>query len=243
MKPFSLPLLLTGLSLTVGILLSCSTPATPQLSSITPTPTTTAPPLQLSPPVSTPRQTKKSPKVSITEAFIPAGQFGRRQMRKMKPRYITIHSTQNTSAGAGARTHARLLQRGGLTATHNSLGYLTWHFSVDDHSVYQTLPTNEQGQHADYEGPGNRLSIGIEMCENAGNSRAGTLDRTARLCAQLMKEHRIPLRNIVPHQHWERIRYSDRRNLGHKNCPHFLMTDGRPGAKWQAFQRQIQSYL
>ena len=70
----------------------------------------------------------------------------------MSPRYITIHSTQNYGAGADARTHARLLQRGRLTSKGNSLGYLTWHFSVDNHSIYQSLPTNEQGQHADYNG-------------------------------------------------------------------------------------------
>ena len=102
----------------------------------------------------------------ITQALIPPGQHGRVRMRKMTPRYITIHSTQNFSAGADAATHAKLLQRGGLTSRHNSLGYLTWHFTVDEDSIYQSLPTSEQGQHADYEGPGNRSSIGIEMCEN-----------------------------------------------------------------------------
>ncbi|MDA7888240.1 N-acetylmuramoyl-L-alanine amidase, partial [Akkermansiaceae bacterium] len=69
----------------------------------------------------------------------------------MNPRYITIHSTQNFGVGAGAQTHARLLQRGGLKSTHNSLGYLTWHYTVDAYSIYQSLPLNEQGQHADYE--------------------------------------------------------------------------------------------
>jgi len=181
--------------------------------------------------------------VKITEAMIPKGQYGRHKTRRMSPKFITIHSTQNYSAGANARTHARLLQRGGLTSSNNSLGYLTWHFTVDQHSIYQSLPTNEQGQHADYEGTGNRKSIGIEMCENAGNSRRATLNRTARLTADLMRRHRIPLRNVVPHQHWERVRYSDGRNLGHKNCPNFLMTNGRPGAKWQAFLNKVKRYL
>jgi len=158
----------------------------------------------------------------------------------MNPRYITIHSTQSYSRGAGARAHARMLQRGALKGKKNSLGYLTWHYTVDDHSIYQSLPTNEQGQHADYEGRGNRQSIGIEMCENRGNSREGTLNKTAKLVAYLMKRHNIPLRNVVPHQHWRQIRYSDKRDLGHKNCPHFLMTNGKPGAKWAAFKRRIQ---
>jgi len=180
---------------------------------------------------------------AITEALIPKGSFGRHRTRFMSPDYITIHSTQSYSAGADARAHARMLQRGALKGSKNSLGYITWHFSVDDHSVYQSLPTNEQGQHADYEGLGNRKSIGIEMCENRGNSRAKTLDRTARLTAALMRKHGIPLKNVVPHQHWRMIRYSDGRDLGHKNCPNFLMTNGKPGAKWRGFLDQIKRYL
>jgi len=181
---------------------------------------------------------------SITAAFIRKGSFGRKRQRFMQPRYITIHSTQNYDSASDAAAHARLLQKGALTARGNSLGYLTWHFTVDERSIYQSLPENEQGQHADYEGPGNRISIGIEMCENRGNSRSRTLDRTAQLTAHLLKKHGIPLSNVVPHQHWRRIRYSDGRDLGHKNCPHFLMdNNGRPGAQWARFIAQIRRYL
>lgn len=220
MKSAPLSLLLAGLMAIAAFLLSCA--ASPEAGPSS-------------------KFTKSS--IKITQALIPDGKFGRHKTRFMRPRYITIHSTQNFGGGADARTHARLLQRGGLKSTHNSLGYLTWHFSVDDHSIYQTLPTNEQGQHADYEGNGNRKSIGIEMCENKGNSRAGTLDRTARLTAELMRRYNIPLKNVVPHQHWERIRFDDGKNLGHKNCPHFLMTNGKPGPKWEAFLAQIKGYL
>jgi len=195
------------------------------------------------PPVAPPSPKFARSGLRITEALIPEGRYGRHKIRYMRPGFITIHSTQNSARGAGARTHARLLQRGGLTSKHNSLGYLTWHFTVDDHSIYQSLPTNEQGQHADYEGTGNRRSIGIEMCENRGNSRSATLDRTARLTAELMRRHGIPLRNVVPHQHWLMIRHSDRKNLGHKNCPHFLLDNGKPGRKWRAFLDRVKGHL
>ena len=179
----------------------------------------------------------------ITSALIPKGKYGRHKATKMVPRYITIHSTQNFSKGADAAAHAQLIGRGGLTSRHNSLGYLTWHFTVDQNSIYQSLPTDEQGQHADYDGPGNRFSIGIEMCENQGNSREQTLDRTAKLVAWLIVRHHIPISNVVPHQHWRRIRSSDQRDMGHKNCPLFLIDNGKPGAKWAAFFKRIEGYL
>lgn len=175
--------------------------------------------------------------------MITAGQYGRHKMLPMSPRYITIHTTQSYGTGAGARTHAKILKRGGLKSTNNSLGYLTWHFSVDSNSIYQSLPTNEQGQHADYEGTGNKYSIGIEMCENRDGSFTATKARTAKLVAQLMKQHNIPISRVVGHHEWERIRYSDGKNLGFKNCPKPLLDNGKYGTKWAAFKRQIQKNL
>jgi N-acetylmuramoyl-L-alanine amidase len=180
--------------------------------------------------------------LEIQRDFIPKGHHGRHRILRMNPRYITIHSTQNFASSADARAHARMLRTGALKGSKNSLGYITWHFTVDEDSIWQSLPTNEQGQHADYEGEGNRKSIGIEMCENRGNSRAATMDRTAKLTAVLMKRHGIPLRNVVPHGHWRMIRYADGRDLGHKNCPHYLLENGKRGAKWNAFIAQINRY-
>ena len=194
------------------------------------------------PPPAAPVSSTSPGKPVITEALIPRGQAGRWRVRRMKPRYLTIHSTQNFSRYGTALAHARMLQRGALKGPRNSLGYLTWHYTVDSTSIYQSLPDNEQGQHADYEGPGNRYSIGIEMCENAGGSRSATLDRTARLAAHLMRKHDIPLSRVVPHQHWRMIRYADDRDLGHKNCPHFLLENGKPGPRWRAFLRSVQRY-
>lgn len=181
-------------------------------------------------------------RLDIQRDFIPQGRYGRHRVRRLNPRYVTIHSTQNFSSSADARAHSRMLRTGSLKASKNSLGYLTWHFTVDEHSIWQSLPCNEQGQHADYEGPGNRQSIGIEMCENRGNSRTATLDRTAKLTAVLMKDYGIPLRNVVPHGHWRMIRYADGRDLGHKDCPHFLLDNSRPGPKWKAFTDQVERY-
>lgn len=159
----------------------------------------------------------------------------------MTPTYITIHSTDNRASHADAFHHALAMKRG-LRARHNRTHYLTWHFTVDDHSIYQSLPTNETGEHADFEGMGNRCSIGIEMCVNRGNDAARTIDRTARLTAMLMRKYNIPLSHVVPHKHWRKIRYSDGRDLGYKTCPRLLLDNGQLGPKWNAFLRKVRTY-
>lgn len=175
--------------------------------------------------------------VRLRVDMVPKGTHGRRVVRPMKPRYITIHSTQNWTADASR--HSLALKRGALRAPKrrggNRIGYLIWHFTVDDTVAIQHLPTSEQGEHADFDGPGNRYSIGIEMCEHRGSSRAATVERTAKLAAVLMKRHGIPVKNVVPHYHWPRRGASP----PNKNCPHFLLDNGRPGAKWRAFQGRV----
>jgi len=179
--------------------------------------------------------------LNITQSIIPPGNCGRPLHRPMRPAFITIHSTDNTAPSANALNHALAMNKG-LRGRHNRTGYLTWHFTVDDHSIYQTLPTNETGEHADYEGPGNMSSIGIEMCVNRGNNPGSTIDRTAQLTATLMRQYKIPLSNVVPHMHWRMIRYDDGRDLGFKQCPRLLLDGGRLGSKWSAFIAKVSSY-
>lgn len=144
--------------------------------------------------------------VRLKVDMVPRGTHGRRVVRPMNPRYITIHSTQNYSAGA--EKHSLALKRGALRAPKrpggNRIGYLIWHFTVDQGVAIQHMPTSEQGEHADFDGPGNRYSIGIEMCEERGSNKQATVERTAKLTAVLMKKHGIPLKNVVPHYHWPR---------------------------------------
>ena len=179
--------------------------------------------------------------LGITQDIIPSGNCGRPLHRPMRPTFITIHSTDNTSRSANALNHALAMNKG-LRGRHNRTGFLTWHFTVDDHSIYQTLPTNETGEHADYEGEGNRSSIGIEMCVNRGNNLDITIDRTAQLTAKLIRQYKIPLSHVVPHMHWRMIRYSDHRDLGYKKCPRILLDGGRLGPKWSAFIAKVSSY-
>ncbi len=180
----------------------------------------------------TPQQLQKY--VQVKSDPIRKGSYGRRLDRPMQPRYITIHSTQNYTGDAYA--HAKALKRGALRG--GVCGYLCWHFTVQDDVVIQHIPTNERGEHADFDGPGNRYSIGIEMCEHKGNDLAKTIDRTAQLTASLMYYHNIPLSNVVPHYHWPRKGYS----TPHKNCPHFLLENGQPGATWKWFLSRVERH-
>ncbi len=178
--------------------------------------------------------------INLKVDMVARGAHGRKVVRPMSPRYITIHSTQNYTADAAR--HSLALKRGALrspkTRTGNRIGYLIWHYTTDDKVAIQHLPNTEQGEHADFNGPGNRTSIGIEMCEHRGNSRAATSDRTAKLAAVLMKRYNIPLKNVVPHYHWPRRGRSPQ----NKNCPHFLMDNGRPGPKWRAFVSRVNHH-
>jgi len=195
----------------------------------------------------TPSLPKKSPstlyrEANVKKAYIKNGTYARKYHRKLRPKYITIHSTQNYSPSADAWRHSKALNNGKLRARkskkYNRIGYLTWHYSVDQYRCVQHLPCNEQAEHADFNGPGNNYSLAIEMCENRGNSRSITLDRTAKLTAWLMYKYKIPLRKVVPHYHWRRKGLS----VEHKNCPNFLMDNGHPGAKWQAYLAKINKY-
>jgi N-acetylmuramoyl-L-alanine amidase len=178
--------------------------------------------------------------VRLVQDMIRRGTSGRRYFRPMNARFITIHATENPTGDAWH--HALALKRGALRAPKrkggNRIGFLTWHFTVEDRDAYQHLPTNEQGEHADFNGPGNNFSIGIEMCEHRGNNLARTIDNTAKLAAFLMYEHHIGIGNVVGHHHWRRIGVHPE----HKNCPHFLLDNGTEGPTWRWFLGRVQGH-
>ena len=132
---------------------------------------------------------------------------GNRPGYPMSPQYITIHNTANTNEGADAESHARYLENGAGGRS------VSWHFTVDDRSIYQHLPTSESGWHAgDGNGAGNRKSIGIEICENADGDFDKAVKNAIELVQFLMMRFNIPIDKIVPHQKWTG-----------KNCPRKLL--------------------
>lgn len=86
---------------------------------------------------------------------------------------------------------------------------VSWHFTVDDHNIYQHLPCEESAFHAgDGSGDGNRKSIGIEICTNSDGSILGATDLAIALVKELMAKYNIPVSNIKQHNYWSG-----------KNCP------------------------
>ena len=185
------------------------------------------------------RQSTAPASVGLRQIIVPKGRFGRHIEFPLRATYITIHSTD--SPNVSALVHARGMAAGNFRGKTkwNRTGYMTWHFSVDDRDAIQSLPLNIQGEHADHDGPGNKTSIGIEISElRVARRQAAAIDRAARLTAWLMHDQGIPLDHVVPHYHWPQRHFHN--NM--KNCPRILLEHGRPGPRWVAFLRKVQSY-
>lgn len=126
--------------------------------------------------------------------IIPKGNSNR-SGRIITVSYITIHTTENKSAGANADAHARFASNGGGSAG------VSWHFTVDKDKIIQHLPLNEQGYHAGTSA-GNNSSIGIEITENSDGDFEQATNNAARLVKYLMNYFGFGINHIVPHQHW-----------------------------------------
>jgi N-acetylmuramoyl-L-alanine amidase len=189
----------------------------------------------------------QSTQINVRNALLPPNVHGRLVRRTMQPRFITIHSTENRDATAAQ--HARFLLNKGKRSKNNPRfgrsGWVTWHYTVDDREAVQHLLPTEQGDHADYGGPGDTSSIGIEICEFRNRTRqAAALDRAARLTAALANRFGINTANVVPHKHWPRWDFRDG-----KPCPRILLEHDRHarggwrvGGKWNAFLAQVERY-
>ena len=161
--------------------------------------------------------------MKINQKFIPASNTFTRPGIKMNPEYITIHETDNTAKGANDEAHANLQFNGNNRQA-------SWHFQVDDDSIYQSLPTNEVGWHAgDGNGPGNMKSIGIEICVNSDGDFKKAVENAAWLTKHLMNIFKIPIAKIVQHNRWSG-----------KNCPRNLRS-GSKGIDWNDFITLVES--
>lgn len=155
--------------------------------------------------------------LGIQMDYIPAGRANR-PGGSNPGTYITIHETGNAAKGADAAAHANYL-KGDAAAK----AMVSWHYTVDDHGIVQHLPDQETAYHAGdgASGTGNSKSIGVEICVNAGGDFNKAKANAASLVRLLMKEHGIPVANVVQHNHWTG-----------KDCPYTIR---HTAGGWEAF--------
>lgn len=141
----------------------------------------------------------------------------------MQPKYVTIHNTASSGRGANAAAHANL-------QINDSRQWISWHYTVDNNEIYQSMPMNEVGYHAgDGQNIGNSSTIGIEICENSDGNYAQAERNAAYLTAQILYENGLPADAVRMHKDWSG-----------KNCAHNII-DGTKGTMgWTAFKNLVQ---
>ena len=158
--------------------------------------------------------------LNLREQMVAAGKPNRPGTR-IAPAFITIHNTSNVSPGANAAAHARFVtQTGFYTLPSGKKNHVSWLYTVDDHEAVQHLPVREKGFHA---GPGNSLSVGIEVCMNRGIDQAAANLRAARLAALLAFDLGLGANKIRTHKSWTG-----------KACPALLLP------AWVAFAKSVE---
>lgn len=145
-----------------------------------------------------------------------------------KPQAIIIHNASTPSGTAKALNNA----------LHNSKEYKSWHFSVDDKDVIESLPLNRNafatGDGA--YGLGNRTGIHIEIAkDNDNDSKEEWLkarDNGAKLAAELLHHYGWGIDNLKKHQDYKMTDGS------YKYCPHKILDEG-----WDDFKFLVSQYL
>lgn len=146
----------------------------------------------------------------------------RRPGLPLVPEYITVHSTANP--GSTARQ-----ERAWLTNPSNKRT-ASWHICIDEREAVEAIPLDEAAWHAGDggNGPGNRKSIAIEICES-GN-RTKTLENAAELIAGLLRHLGLGAGRLRRHWDWSG-----------KVCPRILMVNN--WAAWKNFKHDIEKRL
>ena len=163
--------------------------------------------------------------VNIIQDIILKG--NNRPSYKNSIKFITIHNTGNSGVGANAKANANYMKSS--TAINAPV---SWHYTVDDKQIYQSLPDNETAWHCgDGNGAnsGNMTSIGIEICMNKdGNYEKAELN-ACELVASLLKKYNLNIDKVVQHNKWSG-----------KNCPQVIRgkVDG-----WSNFIKNVESFM
>lgn len=114
----------------------------------------------------------------------------------------------------------------------NNTSSTSFHFAVDDKEVIQGLPLNRNAWHTGdgTNGPGNRKSIGVEICysKSGGAKYKAAEALSIKFVAQLLKERGWGVDRVRKHQDWNG-----------KYCPHRILSEGR----WDEVKAAIEKEL
>ena len=148
-----------------------------------------------------------------------------RTVRKSAIRYIVIHDTANTAAGADAKAHFNYFNGGDRSSSADIF--------VDDHSAWYVNDYTKYYSWHCGDGKGkygitNANSVGVEMCINADGDYAATMQNMAEVVRALMADLNIPIDRVVRHY-----------DASRKNCPGSMSGNG--WAKWNEFKNMLES--
>lgn len=145
-----------------------------------------------------------------------------------KPQAIIIHNAATPNGTAKALNRA----------LHNSKEYKSWHFSVDDKDIIQSLPLNRNafatGDGA--YGLGNRTGIHIEIAKDNDNDSKDewmkARDNGAKLVSELLHKYGLSIDCLKKHQDYKMT------SGNYKYCPHKILDEG-----WDDFKLLVSQYL
>lgn len=142
------------------------------------------------------------------------------------PKCIVVHNTDNFAAGADALAHARAQYNGNFQN-------MSAHYYVDDgDTAYQAAPHSRGCWHVGvnyggnnlFERYGNRSSIGVEMCVQAGYNYEKAFQNTVAVVKEIMRETGIPASRVYRHY-----------DICSKHCPSQIIERG----DWERFKSLI----
>ncbi|MCA1182376.1 N-acetylmuramoyl-L-alanine amidase [Bacillus licheniformis] len=158
--------------------------------------------------------------ISVKKNLVASSKYHVKCPYSMDAKYITFHNTANDASAANEIAY--------MIRNNNQVSY---HFAVDDKEVVQGIPTNRNAWHCgDGNGPGNRSSIGVEVCySKSGGAKYKAAEKLAiKFIAQLLKERGWGVDRVKKHQDWSG-----------KYCPHRVLDEGR----WDAVKAAIAAEL
>ena len=163
----------------------------------------------------------------LINMWTPSALYRYKSPYKMTPDSLTAHNTGNT---ASARNEARY---------HNgNTNQVSYHVAIDDKEAVQLIPFNRMAWHAGdgFNGPGNRRSIGMEMCYSMDNGYSGskserykkTEENGALYAAHVLHQFGWGINKLRQHNDWSG-----------KDCPHKI----RATKTWNWFVNRVQQHL